>query len=85
MNPRKLAKQGFVNEDVNKIKCYNCKVAASMRSHLNFSSDEKVAKQWYNKIKGAHAPDCIFKRQKGDESAQANFPLVEFTMREFDP
>ena len=54
MNPRKMAKLGFINVDVNKIKCVSCNVAISLRSHLNFSQDEKGAKQWVKKIKVAH-------------------------------
>ena len=73
MNPRKLAKLGFINTDVNKIKCVGCNISVTLRSHLNFSQDEKNAKQWMDKIKKAHAPECTF---KGDDTTNGKVSRI---------
>lgn len=72
-----MAKLGFINVDVNKIKCVSCPITINMKAHLNFSNDEKTAKQWYNKIRSAHLAECIFKINKDQahqEECQAKFP-----------
>lgn len=79
MNPRKMAKIGFTNSDVNKIQCVDCKITIALKSHLNFSTDEATAKKWLAKIKSAHAAGCLFK-----ESSNKQFPLNEFAAKRFN-
>ena len=79
LNPRKLAKHGFVNSDVNKINCTGCTISIMLRSHLNFSQDEAMAKNWMTKILKAHAPECIYK------ASGEKVPQPEFSLKEFDP
>jgi len=77
-----MAKLGFINNDVNKVQCIQCKIGVKFKENLNFSQDEVKAKQWYNRVKKAHMPDCIFKSTDDDTSInQAKFPHSEFATR----
>jgi len=40
LNPRKLSRLGFINTSDNEIKCVDCGIAVTMKSHLNFSANE---------------------------------------------
>lgn len=51
MNPRKCAKLGFVNTDVNQLKCVGCKTTITLKSHLNFSNDIIHAKRMMQRLK----------------------------------
>ncbi len=79
LNPRKIAKVGFINSGVNKITCVSCNVSVTLRDHLNFCGDEVTALKWYNKIKKAHINDCLFK-----DASQHKFPVTEFGLKELD-
>lgn len=81
MNPRKLAKCGFINTDVNRIKCADpqCYVSVKLKEHLNFCNDEKTARQWFKKIRQAHLPTCRFK-----VGQQEMFPRPEYYQKGLD-
>lgn len=64
MNPRKCAKHGFINSEVNQLKCASCNIAITLKSHLNFSTDEISSKRMMDRIKKAHTHDCIFNINK---------------------
>lgn len=79
MNPRKLAKLGFVNASGNKISCESCRIGATMKSHFNFSTDEKAAKANYQKIKDKvkHFQGCQIK-------FRGKFPFKEMYQSRLD-
>jgi hypothetical protein len=74
LNPRKIAKCGFVNSDVNKI------------THLNFCGDEVAAGKQYKKIKVAHMGDCVFKQiQSITGEGGGQIAQTEFAAKYLDP
>lgn len=70
---------GFVNSEVNKIECSQCKISTKLKDHLNFSSDEDAARKWFEKIRAAHTVDCLFKPGAG------KLPQKEFGVKRFEP
>ncbi len=82
MNPRKCARYGFINSDANQIKCVGCNIQVTLKSHLNFTSNEVEAKRMMERIKKAHTADCIF-NIANRENTKA-LPQDEFSMKVFE-
>lgn len=87
MNPRKLAKHGFINSDMNTISCSSCKFKVRFGPDFNFSCSEDKAKDKFDKIRRAHQPGCLFKKEEGQEGTggAAKFPLPEFGSSSLQP
>ena len=78
MNPRKLAKAGFINPAENTIQCCSCGVRAKFKPDFNFTATEENGRDRLEKMKKAHFNDCIFRMQAGDQGLKIRFPDAEF-------
>ena len=72
---------------MNTISCCSCKFKVRFGPDFNFSCSEDKAKDKFDKIKRAHQPGCIFKKDEGQEGSGgvAKFPLPEFGLNSLQP